>query len=170
MRKLILAFVVVGAVLLLLPVAGRVLAAPGDGPVNATTLDCGVPVTVPPGSYWLKITNTPGWQVTLTLAQPPGGGLSFAVYTADQAAKYGADQPMIPTGSGTPLGGVAGADLNWEGHLPQGGVFYILVKNMSQFPVTLNFTSCARGGLQYEMLPPPPPSGGSSLRQFQPVC
>ena len=97
----------------------------------------------------------------LTLAQPVGGGISFEAYAPDQAALFGTDQKMTPMGRGTPLGGIPGADLNWEGHLPNGGVIYILVKNTSQSPVQLNFTSCALGN-QFEMvyIPPEPcPTG-----------
>ena len=110
MKRLVGALLVAGAVLLTLPLAERVFAAPGDGPVNAVTLDCGTPVTVAPGSsYWLRINNTPGWQVHLTLAQPAGGGLSIEVYAPDQAALFGTDQKMTPMGRGTPLGGIPGA-------------------------------------------------------------
>ena len=171
MKRLVGALLIAGAVLLTLPLAEQVFAAPGDGPVNAVTLDCGTPVTVAPGSsYWLKINNTPGWQVHLTLAQPAGGGLSFEVYAPDQAALFGTDQKMNPMGRGTPLGGTPGGDLNWEGHLPQGGVIYILVKNTSQSPVQLNFRSCAYGN-QFEMVYiPPEPCPTGLFRNVYGVC
>ena len=49
MKRLVCVLLVAGAVLLTLPMAEHVFAAPGDGPVNAVTLDCGTPVTLAPG-------------------------------------------------------------------------------------------------------------------------
>ena len=86
-------------------------------------------------SQWYSVRYTGGMQDEIDLGTNGIGGVSFAVYSPDAIAAWGATGTLTPTGIGAYNPDEANYDLTWSGHpvTVDGTLYFVQVTNTNAF-------------------------------------
>jgi hypothetical protein len=135
--------------------AGSVLAAPvtpGADSGHAVNLGnaSGTWQLLAPGtSEWFAVTYAAGTQEEVDLATNGAGGVTFAVYTPDQAATLQSTGAANPVGAGSYNPYEPNYDYTWLGHpaVTDGSTYYVVVTNTNNAPTgfQINLTVASLG-------------------------
>ncbi len=107
-----------------------------DNPYSLANVS-GTSQTLAPGAtVWYSVTYAAGTQAEIDLSTNGVGGVTFAVYTPDQASALVSSGSSTPVGAGTYNQWESNYDLTWVGHPAEtdGSTYYVVVTNNNSTP------------------------------------
>lgn len=135
--------------------ASRSLAA-GAGPGDAVWAD-GAPQTVAPhAALWFRFDYGGGNKdVNVTLDANNAPALRLSVYTPGAVQAWQSGEKLVAVGAGS---AVQNHDLGWSGRFPSGGMFYAVVYNDGDAPVSAQVRASGENTVTSAQAPAPKPS------------